>query len=124
MYASRHDPFVYFHSIIDNGSLCNSHVVNLSDLPRDLSHVGGTRNYTFITPDLCSDGHDATCATGQTQFGPLTAIVSGGELIEPLGPLGSYLPGQSGFALPSRTGFVDVAQAGLLKLFRTVLNSS
>ena len=66
MYATRHDPFVYFHSIIDRAALCDSHVVNLKHLPTDLSHVGGTRNYTFITPDLCDDGHDATCANGQT----------------------------------------------------------
>jgi hypothetical protein len=66
MYASRHDPFVYFHSIIDNAALCNSHVVNLSLLRQDLAHVSSTRNYTFITPNLCNDGHDATCANGQT----------------------------------------------------------
>ena len=28
-YATRHDPFVYFHSIIDDTALCDSHVVNL-----------------------------------------------------------------------------------------------
>jgi len=66
MYASRHDPFVYFHSIIDNAALCNGHVVNLDALPTDLATPATTRNYTFITPDLCSDGHDATCANGQT----------------------------------------------------------
>jgi hypothetical protein len=44
MYASRHDPFVYFHSIIDNAALCNSHVVNLSLLRQDLAHVSSTRN--------------------------------------------------------------------------------
>jgi hypothetical protein len=66
MYAARHDPFVYFHSIIDDASLCNSHVVNLTDLTADLSRVSSTRNYTFITPNLCSDGHDANCANGQT----------------------------------------------------------
>jgi phosphatidylinositol-3-phosphatase len=65
MYATRHDPFVYFHNIIDNASLCDSHVVNLNLLPGDLSSVGSTRNYTFITPDLCDDGHDAPCADGQ-----------------------------------------------------------
>ena len=32
----------------------------------DLAHVSSTRNYTFITPNLCNDGHDATCANGQT----------------------------------------------------------
>ncbi|HTU98147.1 MAG TPA: alkaline phosphatase family protein [Solirubrobacteraceae bacterium] len=66
MYASRHNPFVYFHSIIDNAALCNSHVVNLTALPSDLARVSSTRNYTFITPNLCDDGHDATCANGQT----------------------------------------------------------
>jgi hypothetical protein len=66
MYATRHDPFVYFHSIIDNTKLCDSHVVNLSLLPHDLAHVSSTPNYTFITPNLCDDGHDATCANGAT----------------------------------------------------------
>ncbi|MGO9885762.1 MAG: alkaline phosphatase family protein [Solirubrobacteraceae bacterium] len=65
MYASRHDPFVYFHSIIDHGALCDSHVVNLDALPKDLSHVSTTRNYTYITPDLCDDGHDSPCADGE-----------------------------------------------------------
>jgi hypothetical protein len=61
-YATRHDPFVYFHSIIDSTTLCDSHVVNLSLLAHDLSSAADTPNYAFITPDLCGDGHDATCA--------------------------------------------------------------
>ena len=36
-YATRHDPFVYFHSIIDDTALCDSHVVNLDLLPHDLA---------------------------------------------------------------------------------------
>jgi hypothetical protein len=61
-YAARHDPFVYFHSIIDDTTLCDTHVVNLDLLPQDLQSASNTPNYVFITPDLCSDGHDATCA--------------------------------------------------------------
>ncbi|MFL5823211.1 MAG: alkaline phosphatase family protein [Solirubrobacteraceae bacterium] len=61
-YATRHNPFVYFHSIIDRRSYCNSHVVNISLLTHDLRRAATTPNYVFITPDLCSDGHDATCA--------------------------------------------------------------
>ncbi len=61
-YATRHNPFVYFHSIIDDTALCDSHVVNLDQLPRDLASAASTPNYVFITPDLCSDGHDASCA--------------------------------------------------------------
>lgn len=59
-YATRHNPFVYFHAIIDNKTLCDSHVVNLNDLPGDLKTASKTPNYSFITPDLCGDGHDAT----------------------------------------------------------------
>jgi phosphatidylinositol-3-phosphatase len=65
MYATRHNPFVYFHSIIDDTTLCNTHVVNLDRLPQDLSSASRTANYTFITPDLCNDGHDAPCADGE-----------------------------------------------------------
>jgi len=61
-YATRHNPFVYFHSIIDDTARCDSHVVNLSLLPQDLAGASSTPNYVFITPDTCSDGHDATCA--------------------------------------------------------------
>ena len=64
-YATRHDPFVYFHSTIDDPSLCNSAVVNLNDLPADLANPARTPNYSFITPNLCDDGHDAPCANGQ-----------------------------------------------------------
>jgi len=56
-YASRHDPFVYFHSIIDRPT-CAEHVVNLRHLARDLRKEETTPNYVFITPNLCHDGHD------------------------------------------------------------------
>ena len=64
-YATRHNPFVYFHSIIDDTPLCDSHVVNLSLLPHDLASAADTPNYVFITPDLCDDGHDSPCANAQ-----------------------------------------------------------
>lgn len=75
-YASRHDPFVYFSSITSNKSYCNSHVVALGSttgampasalpgetgLATDLKSVATTPNYSFITPNLCDDGHDFPC---------------------------------------------------------------
>jgi hypothetical protein len=63
-YASRHDPFVYFHSIIDSPD-CAKNVVNLTQLPLDLAHEETTPNFVFITPNLCDDGHDAPCKNGQ-----------------------------------------------------------
>jgi hypothetical protein len=80
-YATRHDPFMYFHSIIDDQASCNRHVVNLdANLPADLSEERKTPNFVFITPNLCDDGHDGSgtgapgtlCANGGP--GGLTSI--------------------------------------------------
>ncbi len=71
-YATKHNPFVYFHSIIDDQARCDAHVVNLGHLARDLKSVATTANYTFITPNLCNDGHDAHCVDGRR--GGLVAI--------------------------------------------------
>jgi hypothetical protein len=63
-YATRHNPFAYFHSIIDSPD-CNKNVVNLNQLTTDLGSYDTTPNFVFITPNLCNDGHDAPCVTGQ-----------------------------------------------------------
>jgi hypothetical protein len=75
-YATRHDPFVYFHSIIDDTALCDARVVPLGSptgalpasappgttgLATDLEKVSTTPNLSFITPNLCQDGHDIPC---------------------------------------------------------------
>ena len=85
-YATRHDPFMYFHSIIDNEQYCDSHVVALgttkgqmpsaalpgeTGLAADLRSVSTTPNYSFITPNLCEDGHDFPCInqpSGQSAY--------------------------------------------------------
>jgi phosphatidylinositol-3-phosphatase len=81
-YTTRHNPFVWFHSIIDNAAECNANVVPLGQAPNASSHLvqdlkseKTTPRFAFITPNLCSDGHDGTCAgtnsTG-THVGGLT----------------------------------------------------
>lgn len=75
-YVSRHDPFVYFHSIIDNQAYCAAHVVPLgtaagalppsapvgtTGLSTDLATVASTPNLSFIVPNVCNDGHDFPC---------------------------------------------------------------
>ncbi len=64
-YADKHDPFVYFHSIIDDAARCKAHVVNLEELPKDLARAATTPNYVFVTPNLCHDGHDEPCVDGE-----------------------------------------------------------
>jgi len=63
-YAARHNPFVYFHSIIDSPT-CAANDVPLTRLSNDLSSAGTTANLTYITPNLCHDGHDTPCVDGQ-----------------------------------------------------------
>jgi hypothetical protein len=75
-YATRHDPFVYFHSVIDDQTYCDRHVVALGStsgampaaalagetgLATDLRRAATTPAFSFITPDLCDDGHDYPC---------------------------------------------------------------
>lgn len=56
-YATRHDPFVYFHTIVDSPAAC-ANVVALTRFAHDLA---APANFSWITPNLCDDGHDATC---------------------------------------------------------------
>jgi hypothetical protein len=63
-YAARHNPFVYFHSVIDSPS-CAQNNVDLTQLDNDLASASTTPSYAFITPNLCHDGHDAPCVDGE-----------------------------------------------------------
>jgi phosphatidylinositol-3-phosphatase len=80
-YATRHNPFVYFHSIIDSPD-CNANVVNLSRLQNDLASAATTPNFVFITPNLCDDGHDGPCVTGQPG-----GLVSANQFLEKWVPI-------------------------------------
>jgi hypothetical protein len=64
-YATRHNPFMYFHSVIDDRPNCGAHVVNLAALDGDLANEQSTANYVFITPNLCHDGHDEPCVDNE-----------------------------------------------------------
>ena len=85
-YTTRHNPFMYFHSIIDNTTTCKKDVVpmggttgtmptgtpkGVTGLVTDLKSVATTPNFSFITPNLCDDGHDYPCknTTGAGQGG-------------------------------------------------------
>jgi phosphatidylinositol-3-phosphatase len=73
-YATKHNPFVYFHSISDED--CRANDVPLDQLKSDLDTVESTPSLSFIVPNLCNDGHDhrnGMCADGKTP-GSLVAI--------------------------------------------------
>jgi hypothetical protein len=92
-YADRHNPFIYFHSVIDNSALCNREVVPLGTvtvgtggaadqfsghLVQDLQSAATTPKFSFITPNLCDDGHDSTCA-GTNTDGTTVGGVAGAD---------------------------------------------
>jgi hypothetical protein len=86
-YAARHNPFVYFHSILDVPGRCEAHVVPLTALQGDLAAISTTPNFNWITPNLCNDGHDATpCA------GPNAKGTHEGDLIAADAFLGKWVP--------------------------------
>jgi phosphatidylinositol-3-phosphatase len=69
-YATRHNPFVYFESITSSPD-CQSNVVDFAELAGDLRSVETTPNLSYISPNLCNDGHDNPCVDGSP--GGLTA---------------------------------------------------
>lgn len=48
-YAARHNPFVYFHSII-NTSACAANDVPQTNLTNDLKGIGTTPNFPSLRP--------------------------------------------------------------------------
>jgi phosphatidylinositol-3-phosphatase len=63
-YAARHDGFTFFRSVTANPAFCAAHILSFRPLPGDLARAGATPAFSFLAPNLCHDGHDATCADG------------------------------------------------------------
>jgi hypothetical protein len=88
-YVTRHDPFVYFDSIVGNQAYCDAHVVPLGSVggalpkgtPRgttglatDLKTVASTPNLVYIVPNVCDDGHDYPCTNQKSGASALADI--------------------------------------------------
>ena len=66
-YATRHNPFIYFHSLLDLGG-CMSNDVGIQHLAKDLRVAKRTPTYAYIAPGLC-DEPSATACSGDTPGG-------------------------------------------------------
>ena len=98
-YTTRHDPFVWFHSVIDNEAECDANVVPLGTLgptgtplptghlARDLQSEKTTPRFAFITPNLCDDGHDGTCAGPNSTGGHVGGLTGADEFLRAWMPL-------------------------------------
>ncbi len=60
-YDTRHNPFIYFHSLLDLGD-CATDDDQLTELPAALSKASKTPEFTFVAPDVCDDAASTTCA--------------------------------------------------------------
>lgn len=64
-YVPKHFPFPWFESILQSGDCNAQHIANLFDpnngLYHDLQSAATTPAFSWISPNNCSDGHDAVC---------------------------------------------------------------
>jgi hypothetical protein len=64
-YLPKHFPFPWFESILKSGDCNSRHIANVFDptngLYHDLQRESRTPAFSWITPNMCSDGHDAVC---------------------------------------------------------------
>jgi len=72
-YATRHNPFMYFHSIIDSPD-CAKDVLDYRELAKDVRSPRTTPSYALIVPNLCNDGHDDPCVDDKSHPGGLPKI--------------------------------------------------
>jgi phosphatidylinositol-3-phosphatase len=63
-YATRHNPFIYFHSLLDLGG-CSSDDVSTDHLAGDLRSSSSTATLSFIAPRACDDAAATTCPDGK-----------------------------------------------------------
>ncbi len=64
-YVPKHFPFPWFESILQSGDCNSRHIANLFDptngLYHDLQSARTTPAFSWISPNNCSDAHDAVC---------------------------------------------------------------
>jgi hypothetical protein len=64
-YVPKHFPFPWFESILQSGDCNTQHIASLFDpangLYHDLQSAASTPAFSWISPNNCSDGHDAVC---------------------------------------------------------------
>jgi phosphatidylinositol-3-phosphatase len=113
-YATRHDPFVYFESVTKSTAYCGRHVVALGSttgampaaavpgetgLATDLGSAATTPAYSFITPNLCDDGHDFPC---KNQTGGSSALADIDQF------LSTWIPKITGSPAYAQGGLIDI----------------
>jgi hypothetical protein len=74
LYAKKHDPFLYFAHIRNDGAQCHR-VQPLTGLDTALA-ADSLPAFTFVTPNLCHDGHDCSLHTSDAWVGQFVQKVA------------------------------------------------
>lgn len=74
-YDVTHNPFVFFHSLLDAGD-CFNDDHDLTKLPRALQAPSRTPRFTYIAPDACADGKPALLSPADTAQTPTTGTTT------------------------------------------------
>jgi len=98
-YVTRHNPYVWFHSVIDKKADCNANDVPLGalgadgkpapsgHLAKDLRSESTTPRFGFVTPNLCNDGHDETCTGPDSNGGHVGGLAGADAFLQAWMPL-------------------------------------
>ncbi|MFZ0892645.1 MAG: hypothetical protein WB782_07025 [Thermoplasmata archaeon] len=89
LFASKHVPFLYEDDVVSNSGYCESHILPLEPTLSGQPYAPGQsfnasvlnndmRNFTFISPNLCDDGHSACGPSGKLATGPNATCSSSG----------------------------------------------
>jgi phosphatidylinositol-3-phosphatase len=70
-YSLDHNPFVYFESLLEEGS-CDSSDLDLSFLPKALKKAKRTPNFTYIAPNECADSDPVIAPGSSTTTGTVS----------------------------------------------------
>ena len=83
-YAKKHNPFIYYDDVARSASRCRR-LVGFGQLSADL-RAGRLPTFTWVTPNLCDDGHDCGVAAGDRFLAKTVP-----DLIREAGPHGLVL---------------------------------
>jgi hypothetical protein len=81
-YAKKHNPFMYYRSVVGNRKRCASRVVPEGRLAGDL-HAGRLARFSFLSPGLCDDTHDCPVGSGDRYLARTVP-----SILQALGPHG------------------------------------
>jgi phosphatidylinositol-3-phosphatase len=83
-YSLNHNPFVYFESLLEEGS-CDSSDLDLSFLPKALNKVKSTPNFTYIAPNECADSDPVIAPSADTSTGTVSTTTTTPTTTTPTG---------------------------------------